>query len=353
MVKRRESGAELLRIIAMVMIIGSHCLSSTNADTAFQGNEAATVILFAMRSVIVCGVNLFALITGYFMVNKNTASVRKLVELLLDVAIYGLAMYFISVLLGINAFSVVGAVKAALPILAGYRWFILGYCIVYLLSPYLNAVLRRITQKEYLVLLAIYAFFFAVWPTFVPYPPLDDYGYSFHHLLHMYLVGGYIQLHVKEIKKIYCAGVALAAVLVTVALFLFEDLNVFFLATVVGYKTAYNSVFIIAESISLFLIFAKLKFSNPWINKLAASAFSVFLLHGDYNMMNYMFTEIFHVELLYDKAWGLLVFPLYMAAIYVVFAGVDILKQKALNGSIHHILNKIRIPEIKVSLQEE
>lgn len=351
--KKRFSNFELLRIIAMVMIVGSHCLTSTDAVNMVPGGMFSSVLLASMQTVVTYGVNLFALITGYFMVSRTSVSVQKIVKLLLDVALYGVIMYGSSILVGINEFSIGGLIKAALPLLAGYRWFVLAYCVLYLISPLINAALRHISKKQYLVFLGLYAFFFSIWPTFLPYPPLDDYGYSFHHLIFIYLIGGYIRLHVTDVKLSWCAGALAAAFAITTSLFFLDGISIPLLNSAVGYRTANNSVFVVIASVSLFLMFTKVKLQSNAINTLASSAFAVYLLHGDYNMMDYLFNEVFHVGALYSWPIWFLAYPLYMAAIYIFFALVDLAKQKLLDKPLNLILSKIKFLNFKITAMEE
>ena len=162
---------ELLRIIAMLMIISTHCLVSINVGAIPKGSVSYYGILL-VQTISVYGVNLFVLITGYFMVMQKSVSIKKVITLLLDVAIYGLIIYVISIFLEINSFSVAGVIKAVFPFIAGYRWFIVAYVILYMLIPFINTALRQLTFTQYRVLLVIFFFFFSVWPSFFPNPPL-------------------------------------------------------------------------------------------------------------------------------------------------------------------------------------
>lgn len=81
----KKTNIELLRIIAMCMIIGLHYWNLKIGG----GKPLNTSLFCATQSLCVCGVNLFVLITGWFSVKSFTIDVRKICRLLLDVSIWG------------------------------------------------------------------------------------------------------------------------------------------------------------------------------------------------------------------------------------------------------------------------
>lgn len=328
------------------MIIGTHALSTCRIDQASS-------FLYITQTFCVYGVNLFMLISGYFMVKRKEASMLKILKLLLDVAFYGVIMYGISVAIGLNTFSITGLVKAAVPMLAGYRWFVVAYIVVYSLSPFINTTLQHLSKHSYLTLLLIYFVFFSLWPSFLPHPPLDDYGYSFNHLIFVYLIGGYIRLHMKNVKLAYCIVALVLCFAATTAIFCLDGVSIPFVSTLFFYNTAYNSVFVLGASIALFLMFTKLSFSNRAVNVLASSAFAVFLMHGDYNMMGYLFSEVFHMAVVYTLPIWFLIFPLYMAFIYLVFALIDQVKQHTVDKLLNRILKQITFVNYIITASEE
>lgn len=346
----RFSNFELLRIIAMLMIIGTHCISSSQAFEQFNTGSASYFILTVLQVLCNLGVNLFVLITGYFMVERTKVSIRKPIKLLLDVAIYGLALYCVSVLLGLQCFSTSGAVKSVVPLLAGYRWFIKAYIVLYLLIPYINLVARNLNRQQYVTLLAVLFLLLSVWPTFLPSPPIDDYGYGFVHLIFLYIIGGYLRKFPWKFSTVKTLGIFILSFAYTEALYLIDDISLPILATAQGYAGAYNSVFNILASVSLFLLFSKLTFQSKWVNRFAASAFAVFLIHGDYNIMNYLFNELLKVPQYYlFSLWPVLLI-VSILGVYIVCAIIDMVKRKLLDKPIRLIFDKIKLINYSINV---
>ena len=90
----RNSNIELLRIIAMFFIIAHHYVTSSNVTSLFDYSNISGNMLFlqifGMFGKI--AINIFTLITGYFMVNK-TISKAKFLSLFCKVEFYYLWLF--------------------------------------------------------------------------------------------------------------------------------------------------------------------------------------------------------------------------------------------------------------------
>ena len=88
--KERQSNIELLRILAIMGVIVLHY---NNAEMGGGGlgyvakDSINEWVLRFFESVFICAVDLFVLITGYFMC-KSQISIRKYVKLFLEVQFY-------------------------------------------------------------------------------------------------------------------------------------------------------------------------------------------------------------------------------------------------------------------------
>lgn len=161
--KIRQSNIELLRIAAMLMIVGHHMavhgiyhvMAGENAYSVYsmgtQLNKAFTS-LFAPGGEI--GVAIFFMITGYFQIKKNTFSLKKII---LQSFFYGafctIAFGIIELLGGMAPLYVVKnigkfAMKAVFtPITGNVWWFVTSYIIIMLLSPFINRYLNKLNKK--------------------------------------------------------------------------------------------------------------------------------------------------------------------------------------------------------------
>lgn len=134
----RKSNIELLRIIAMFMILGLHV--NYLAVTAPNAQDIATSPLISfmrifMENICIVGVNVFVLISGWFGINFKTKGLSSFL----------FQCIFISLLIFI-AFAVTGEVEVnqrnIMSVFLIYKnayWFVWAYLFLYILAPVLNS----------------------------------------------------------------------------------------------------------------------------------------------------------------------------------------------------------------------
>ena len=105
----RESGLELYRIIAMLLIVAHHyVVNSGLMDVMYESPlEGKAVFMFLFGMWGKTGINCFVLITGYFMCLK----------LLLMVYLYRIVIYVIFTATGYDGVTLSGIVKLLLPVI--------------------------------------------------------------------------------------------------------------------------------------------------------------------------------------------------------------------------------------------
>lgn len=145
---RRNSNIELLRIIAMAMIIAHHCaLYGLSAEYLVDGpNRWLTSLLFSYGKT---GVNIFILITGYYMVNMSF-SIKRPLKIMGQVWFYSLLMLLVC--LRIPAVSEqIGRnqiLTALFPICSNEYWFATQYVLLLAISPFLNRFVHSVGEKQ-------------------------------------------------------------------------------------------------------------------------------------------------------------------------------------------------------------
>lgn len=111
--KNRDSNIELLRIIAMCLIIFHHMALNTGIVDGYtvNGNMIFGIIGGIGGKI---GVVIFLLITGYFSINKNF-SFKKVFILWLQIFCYSVGFMLVFRLTGIEKWSKVDTIKTFFP----------------------------------------------------------------------------------------------------------------------------------------------------------------------------------------------------------------------------------------------
>lgn len=330
----RDSNLELFRIIAMVMVIALHQNIASKALTELTVGQANYYIANAVETLSICAVNCFVLLSGYFMVTKNTAPVKKCIQLLLDVAFWGVVGCCLNLIVWGERSSVKEIIAAIVPYIKGNRWFVRDYIILMILAPFINSCLTRLNKRNYQILIVVLLAFFSLWPSFFPNPPIDDYGFSCVRFIQIYIIAGYLRLHwdikIKSITYGLCFLGAIGAV--------------FFSAMYGGgYTYAYNYIFTIVSSVCLFMIFKGFHFKTSVISFFAAYAFDVFLIHTTPFFTDLVYIRLFHVDKsLYGPVLpyllGLLICPPFF---YLCSSVLAIAKNWLFSKTVHPLIERL------------
>ena len=210
---KRQSGIELLRIIAMIQIIFLHAYQyGLLHDASKAAGDIDGILVTFVWSLCRTPVDVFIMISGYFMITSQF-DIKKTIRR--GGKIYG-AMIFYSIILSIIFFisdpsliNINSVIKAFTPLMSRTWYFLSNYLIILLLSPFLNKMLASLSKKHYLYFMGIVFVAVSLWSTLAEIHGinnvisvnkiLDPYmGKSLGGFLLMYIIGGYLRLFVKQ-----------------------------------------------------------------------------------------------------------------------------------------------------------
>lgn len=201
--KERNSALELLRIIAMFLIVLSHACYHSGFD--YSTYEISFNKLFVQWGVLGnLGVDIYALISGYFLC-KKTKSYRSIIRLLLQVWFYSYVLFIICKFGFHFSYSAKDYWRVFLPTIYKEYWFFSVYFVLCLLSPYVNEFLEKVERKTVKNLILT---MFGLWVIIPTLTKQDMYSGHLVHLLFFYLVGAYFRLYpdhvIKNKNRIIC-----------------------------------------------------------------------------------------------------------------------------------------------------
>lgn len=284
----RQSNFELLRIIAMIMVMTVHAGYSTFGGITEQSARSnlpiETLRAFA-ESFGVIGVDIFVLISGWFGIR---ASYKGLLSFVFQfIFIYTLSFFFVTGL-DLQPLTLKNSVSiiALNPNLRGYAWFVIAYLALYALSPVLNKFIETTEKKVYRNVLIV---FFIVQTIYgcIGSSPIFNMGYSTLSFIGLYLLSAYI----KHYKPNCCAkwgGYAVVIIyIINACVYVFFP---YFGIPFAHLFHQYSSPSVIIIALLLVLIFSNFHINTSrFINFLAASSFAAYLLHCN----PYMFPSVF------------------------------------------------------------
>lgn len=277
--KERDSSFEALRILTMLMIVIWHVgVHGVEGYIDVQNLTGVNHFIYHLvKSITVPAVNLYVLISGYFLC-KSRFKLTKVIRLVLETFIFSNVIYLISVLVGEVNFSIGSFVFSFFPIFFGSYWFVSVYLVLFLLFPFLNMLINNMEKLQHLQLLLILFFVNSIWQ-FI-YVGVDlgvAYGKGILHFIFLYLLASYMRNYSfseKFKKRSFLITGFIALAIINTVLFTIVNSQRFFIN---------NSPVVVLMAVLLFLAFKEMSFTSSMINRFSKYVFGIYLIH-DHNL---------------------------------------------------------------------
>jgi len=263
-INNRDSNIELLRIFSMILIICFHYIYKSN----FQYNELTfnNLIIKSGWFLGELGVNLFILITGYYLC-KSKPTIKKTILLIIQIIFYNLINYVIGYSLKYNGLTDISLI---FPIITKKYWFITAYLLVYILSPYCNKLINKLTKREFQKFLLINLVIWCLIPTIFGffYNTTEELLFynRFIWLLFMYFIGSYIRIY--NIKFLNSKKRSLLTSSLTFLLMIISIIILYiFKSTFTRIGTTETAYFWTPNNILMFVLSIVIAFTivSPWL----------------------------------------------------------------------------------------
>ncbi len=365
----RQANFELLRVKAMLMVVVLHYLSKGGLLLEFgKPWQTTAYAAWLLEAFCVPGVNVFVLLSGYFLMDSKFR-IRRLVTLWLQVFSYSAgiaALLFLTGAWKLSDLTVYALMDYIFPIQTEHYWFATAYFFMYLFSPFLLSGMKAMTQKQHKTLLLALLAAFSVPKSLIPLPlAMDRYGYDALWFLCLLVLAGYMRRYgiafftetagLSDKKKMFWRSIFVyaAASLSIFAIFmaaggLYQATGK--LADLAAKPFQYNHLLNLIASVALFYAFSYYEAKEKLANIICAVSpyvFGVYLLH-EHIGLRYAWPQWFRVRQYGQTA---LFVPHLLATISAVFAAgilVDYGRSRLFSG-----IGKLAARLIKPDRQDE
>ncbi len=339
--KRREANFELLRIIAMLMIITLHYLDKGGILPAPQETyTAAGACAFGLEAFCVPAVNVYVLIGSYFLSGSGYRPLRAL-KLWGETLFYSVgiaACCLLTGLLPLSELTVYRGLSYLFPVIEEHYWFVTAYLLMLLFAPLMNETLRALPVKTYRQGLLLLFLLLSVSKSVLPVKlPTDRLGYDALWFLFLYLIGAYLRCHGETVAgrpSVFIAGYLACSLLIFGSLL---AVHAFYDATgslgdFINREYQYNSVLCLLASLCLFLAFRAARIREGRAARLicgaASASFGVYLLHEHLDI-RYLWPVWAGVQSVSKTPLFFLHWFPCILTVYLIGMAVDLLRQKA------------------------
>lgn len=304
MKKDKKSNFELMRILSMFFIVIYHIIYHGK----MLQNSSGTILL--ILQLIICitlvHVNSFVLITGYFQYNKSF-SLKRFLQTFNAAYFYKILISLVLGIIGIIDLTGTDYLNLINPFYIPY-WFVACYLILYALSPFLNILIKNMSQKIHRNFILTLILCFSIAPFFSNQIVGPNNGLTVVQFIILYIIGAYLakypiteNAHFKNFSK---NKTKLLLFIGMIAFTLLNFITYNFGVTLVSSTSStlqyigqlitdnyirYNFIFVLCQSICYFLWFSTLNFKNKIINYISSLTLGIYLLHDN----PYMQTRIY------------------------------------------------------------
>lgn len=300
--RQRNVGIDCLRILSMLGVVILHVSGWENYIKVFSDNYYC---IYAIKTLTLCSVDCFALISGYNLYNKKV-KLHNLIYLHTNVLFYSVGIMLVVKFFTNIHVAASDIIYSFLPVMSSRYWYYSAYFGMFLLIPAMNILIERSSEKEgRLILMSI----IIVGTILTLLKDGNDVtaiglrqGYSTMWLCLCYCAGGIIHKY-RIMEHISIKTLAVrggVCMLITYAYLLFADYCTVNYGLAESFRCVlfkYNSPTIFVYSLILLEMFSRVNIQNGFIQKLirisAQSSFGVYLIHGNLLVMNYVIKGLF------------------------------------------------------------
>ena len=295
---KRERNFEVLRTVAMFFIVVYHCLTHGVGDGYEFSSTSPICLTNALSSDLMLvfssiAVNLYVMISGYFLVDLNFKASR-IVRTWSVACFYSFIIALLFMILCLIPFNLLSLCKSLFPISFDTYWFVTQYIGLLILSPFLAIMVRNLTYRQYLALLIAGAF---ICLSIIPDFPFGKryyvaHGNSVWSFVYLFLIAGFVKHHVKEIP---IPRIMMTIILLILLILSCEVIGGYYQGNIHLYWLNYNGLALIL-SVAVFILVRQLKVpDNGFWNilvKVAPYSFGVYLIHDHLLVREWLWSNI-------------------------------------------------------------
>lgn len=146
--ENRKLNFEVLRILSMVMITSFHYCIHGNSEMIFSSKFSINQVLsYIIGSWGIVGVTCFFMISSWFLIEQKRFSAKKWIQLYGKITIFEIICMLCSKMLG-EKITILGIINIIFTPINNTYWYVTSYMLFIVLIPYLNKIVRNISEKN-------------------------------------------------------------------------------------------------------------------------------------------------------------------------------------------------------------
>lgn len=339
----RKSNFELLRIIAMLMIVALHAVTQSGAMEMQPLLSLNWHISAFVRTGGRVAVTIFIILGAWFLVDSKF-KFQRIVRIFLQTVFWGGGITFLCLVAG-EAISLKYKIGWMFPVMFRLVWFTSFYIILLSLSPYLN-IFYRLKNTAQKILLVILSYITVIMPTLVIGKDAAYYS-TLLYMVFVYLLTGYIKKHINSVNWLQSKHkMMLFAVMSYIGLYVFSVSCAYLESVYPAYNNVlHKMIFYYSDhfetvpalfcAYSIFFAFRLIEIPyNRFINYASSLTLGVYIIHQIPSFYPLLWNKIFMMQsYFFSVFWGGYLLGV-IFIVYMVGSVCDILWVKIIQRKI-------------------
>lgn len=335
---QRKSNFELLRIIAMLMILYVHCIYygfifyPQISDNINQLKGINYYFFYFFKAFGQVGVTLFVLISSYFLCTKKF-NIKSYLKLIFENVFYIITIHLSTALIKhfylgtetISLHTIIELIPKISSIHISNNWFIAVYLTIYLIFPFLNIIVNRTTKMQHLfIITTLVSSLFVLSSLHETIIPDNNVITNLIWWISIYFTASYVKLHPEDFssKRLPFIGIILCLII------RFIDIET-------PYYEARNNYFVFFLALFIFLLFKNLEIKNSKIINIGASTtLGVYMMHDTL----FFWQDILKFHTHIDSKFLWVIITLSVPMIFLVLGLIDLIRQYLIEKPIFKFL---------------
>ena len=311
--KSRNSGIELLKIWAMLLIVSSHVVQTLGKlkiddnlifDLAAAGNGITNTILSSIYYNGQIGNTIFFVCSAWFLIDSEKADKKKILIMIMDVWMVSVLALAVTCIVRHESVGGLLTLKSILPTTYSNNWYVTCYILFYSIHPIINRVIYELNQRTHLravlVMSLLYILLNFVMGIF------DGGGGFFASALIqwvvIYFVIAYMKIYLNELSSnmwlnIIMLIIGLIGNYGLIAITNYVGARIPFFGHSMLYWDKANSPFIILISVSLLNLARRSEWKNSVVNYISSMTLLIYVIHENIfvrlYLRSYLWQQIF------------------------------------------------------------
>jgi len=354
--KSRNSSIELLKLVAMIIIVSAHVIYSLYnitdnfsptdyfLDLRLSTGNIQQLIISIILDFGVFGNTLFFSCSAWFLIDDDRTNKKRIFGLMLDVWVISVGVLIITMIAGRFDFSAGMIIRQFIPNLNGNNWYVTCYILFYLFHNNINTIIKSLNQRQHFRVTLVLTLMYIC----INYVINGKYwGSELIWWMTIYFLISYVKKYMVDFSNnvklnAIIAILALAGNIAIICLSNYLGLRMSFFYDKLQFWRNECSPFLVAGSIALINVARNCTFHSKAVNYISGLSLFIYLIHENSIFWTYYRPAIWqYIYVTYGYDNILVITLVYSAAVYIFSLLCSIFYQEVVQRFTNPLTDKI------------